>query len=166
MSRPWSSTRIPRHPVPNCMSTESLRDCPDRLVPPARKVSGSRRGVALPQDFPHLGFGVDADHQLGNQAVKAGVRPVGQGAQVVPDQPLTRDDSGKVLEQLEIAPFRHRPGRVALGDHEWVRTGWAAGSAGRPAWIRAGSSQVSRSPTPSMLRSAGGYWARISGSRA
>ena len=86
-------------------------------------------GIALPQDFPHLGFGVDPDHQLGNQAVKAGVRPVGQGAQVVPDQPLTRDDSGKVLEQFEIAPFRRRPGRIAWGDHGWVRTGWAAGSA-------------------------------------
>ena len=64
-------------------------------------------GVALPQNFPHLGFGVDPDHQLGNQAVETGVRPVGQGAEVVPDQPLARDDSGKVPEQIEIAPFQH-----------------------------------------------------------
>ncbi|MNZ69971.1 hypothetical protein D3C78_882890 [compost metagenome] len=50
-------------------------------------------GVGQLEQFDHLALGLDAQHQLGDQPVEAGVGAEGQGGQRVVEAPLARDQA-------------------------------------------------------------------------
>ena len=73
---------------------ESLIDCPDRLVPAARKV-----GLSRLEDAGNLGLRVGTDDDLRHEAVEARVGAPGQATELVGVDPALRYEVAYLFQE-------------------------------------------------------------------
>ena len=82
------------------MRTESLMACPDRLVPAARKVTGTPVARGQAEQLGHFVLVLRADDDLRDEAVESGVRAPGQAAQFVGIDAFLRDERLDVVQEV------------------------------------------------------------------
>jgi hypothetical protein len=90
--------------------------CPDRLVPAARKVTGT---VALGQlqQCDHFVFRLHADHQLWDQSVKAGVGAECECGKWVVEASIFRDQRATSKRKQQADSWVLRIGTTRSFDH-------------------------------------------------
>ena len=84
----------------------SVTAWPDRLVPAARKVTGTSRLPATASRLTTSSSLSTTTTTPGDQPVEAGVGTVGQQAQRIGDQPLGRDDGGNGAPQFVVGRWQ------------------------------------------------------------
>ena len=63
--------------------------------------------AAGPDHIYHLFLGIDLDYQLGDQAIEAGIRAIGQTPEFVVDEPITRNPPVQVIVERKVTSLQH-----------------------------------------------------------